>query len=95
MSFPGFRRLPCRRRNSTRLHQISGKFTSSQSDGDGVCVCVCVCVSCCDSTYSGLAGGEENGRRGYQMTFTIAYIRVSSSVSIYLSDVCTLCACRI
>lgn len=25
---------------------------------------------------SGLSGGEENGRRGYMMTFVIAYIRV-------------------
>ena len=27
-------------------------------------------------TCSGLSGGEENGRRGYMMTFVIAYIRV-------------------
>ena len=26
---------------------------------------------------SGLSGGEENGRRGYRMTFAIAYVRVS------------------
>ena len=25
----------------------------------------------------GIAGGEENGRRGYLLTFSIAYIRVS------------------
>ena len=28
-------------------------------------------------TNSGIPGGEENGRRGYQLTFVIAYIRVS------------------
>ena len=25
----------------------------------------------------GIPGGEENGRRGYAMTFVIAYVRVS------------------
>ena len=29
---------------------------------------------------SGIPGGEENGRRGYAMTFVIAYIRVSGWV---------------
>ena len=27
--------------------------------------------------FSGLPGGEENGQRGYMLTFVIAYIRVS------------------
>ena len=34
------------------------------------------------SLHSGLAGGEENGRRGYQLTFAIAYIRVRYDVMI-------------
>ena len=29
---------------------------------------------------SGLLGGEENGRRGYQMTFSVAYIRVRCDI---------------
>ena len=34
------------------------------------------------SRHSGLAGGEENGRRGYQLTFAIAYIRVRYDVMV-------------
>ena len=29
--------------------------------------------------YRGIAAGENNGKRGYQLTFAIAYIRVRSS----------------
>ena len=35
---------------------------------------VCVC--------SGLQGGSENGRYGYMMTFSIAYLRVSVHVTV-------------
>ena len=42
------------------------------------------------SSLRGLAGGEENGRHGYQMTFAIAYIRVSDGIIVtsllYLYD---------
>ena len=42
---------------------------------------MCRVIIYIDSTFlRGLAGGEENGRRGYQMTFAIAYIRVSYDV---------------
>ncbi len=34
------------------------------------CVIVCVCV------FRGLAAGEDNGQRGYMLTFVIAYLRV-------------------
>jgi alkyldihydroxyacetonephosphate synthase len=38
------------------------------------------------SRYGGLAGGEENGRRGYQMTFAIAYIRDLAFDYCYLAE---------
>ncbi len=37
------------------------------------CVIVCVCVCVC---FRGLAAGEDNGQRGYMLTFVIAYLRV-------------------
>jgi hypothetical protein len=37
--------------------------------------------------YSGLAAGEDNGQRGYLLTYVIAYIRVSCISS--LTDVIT------
>ena len=36
----------------------------------------------CSLLISGLAGGEDNGRRGYMMTFAIAYIRVSNDIIV-------------
>ncbi|XP_003384906.1 PREDICTED: alkyldihydroxyacetonephosphate synthase, peroxisomal-like [Amphimedon queenslandica] len=38
------------------------------------------------SKYNGLSGGEENGRRGYMMTFVIAYIRDMAFDYGYLSE---------
>ena len=32
---------------------------------------------------SGIPGGEENGERGYLLTFVIAYVRVSLCVVLY------------
>ncbi len=34
------------------------------------CTLLCVCV------FRGLAAGEDNGQRGYMLTFVIAYLRV-------------------
>ena len=62
-----------------------------------VCVCVCVRVwSCANACYipylviimdRGIPGGEENGKKGYMLTFVIAYIRVSVCVCV------CVCAC--
>ena len=41
-----------------------------------VCVCVCVCVRVCVCVCRGMPGGEENGQRGYMLTYVIAYLRV-------------------
>ena len=41
--------------------------------------------------FSGLHGGEENGRRGYQMTFSIAYIRVSNDIIMTSLISVTIC----
>jgi alkyldihydroxyacetonephosphate synthase len=38
------------------------------------------------SKFGGLPGGEENGRRGYQMTFAIAYIRDLAFDYCYLAE---------
>jgi alkyldihydroxyacetonephosphate synthase len=38
------------------------------------------------SKFGGLAGGEENGRRGYRMTFAIAYVRDLGFDYCYLSE---------
>ena len=50
-----------------------------------VCVCMCeyfmlpylVIIMC-----RGIPGGEENGKKGYMLTFVIAYIRVSACVCV-------------
>jgi len=34
----------------------------------------------CDHCGQGIPGGEENGKKGYMLTFVIAYIRVSELV---------------
>ena len=45
---------------------------------------------------SGLAGGEENGRRGYRMTFAIAYVRVRrDDVMITILRIILCCYYRI
>ena len=78
LSLSLFRRLPCRRVNSIRLHLDLGQFIVMTSH------CVMMSLLYC----SGLAGGEENGRRGYQMTFAIAYIRVRIETIAYHSIGC-------
>ncbi len=40
--------------------------------------------------YSGLPGGEENGMRGYMLTFVIAYLRVSVCDLFLLVCVCVI-----
>ena len=37
--------------------------------------CCSSCSSCC-CCVSGMPGGEENGQRGYMLTYVIAYLRV-------------------
>ena len=69
-----------------RLYDIASKY------GYSVCVCVCVRVwSCANACYipylviimdRGIPGGEENGKKGYMLTFVIAYIRVSVCVCV-------------
>ena len=34
--------------------------------------------------YRGIPGGEENGKKGYMLTFVIAYIRVRTRVVIIM-----------
>lgn len=43
--------------------------------------------------FQGIPAGEHNGKRGYQLTFVIAYIRVLSQVSFcyYSNYLCKLC----
>ena len=79
LSLSLFRRLPCRRVNSIRLHLDLGQFIVMTSH-----FIVMMSLLYC----SGLAGGEENGRRGYQMTFAIAYIRVRIETIAYHSIGC-------
>lgn len=38
---------------------------------DNICVLCALCVC-----FRGLAAGEDNGQRGYMLTFVIAYLRV-------------------
>ena len=41
----------------------------------------------------GIPGGEENGRRGYLLTFSIAYIRVCKSLSVCMCVCVCVCVC--
>lgn len=35
-------------------------------------------------SFRGIPGGEENGRRGYLLTFAIAYMRVSRQFAMHI-----------
>lgn len=55
-----------------------------------VLIVTCIYLVCfCNAYYRGILGGEENGRRGYLLTFVIAYARVN--VTVYLRMCVNIC----
>jgi len=60
----------------TKTKPINKKSEAHRKTGVVVVLVVIVVVVVVVTVHRGMPGGEENGQRGYMLTFVIAYLRV-------------------